>query len=247
MKKKLILGLAAIAAILVTLPMFAAFEAHVINVTAQIENALYVHPQSRTFGTVFPQEYLAQGVFVNFSESFSEDTQTRVGTVEYVIKQKPKPLPAYAASVGVDVARAWCHDNYPVTPYASADPAWTAYLANCYPSLCPYLSKHPEVDENPLLPGNQTNDGPAVLSFHDPFDPSSIATGKINKFGIDVGDVWVIDLAVPCFEGQCAQDWASFVQQHNPAVTDPDAYQLPQDFEHDVFGCDLWFEVTDIY
>src|SRR3972149_2087099 len=128
MKKKLILGLATIATILVTLPMFAAFEAHVINVTAQIENALYVHPQSRRFGTVFPQEYLAQGVFVNFSESFSEDTQTRVGTVKYAIKQKPKPLPAYVAAVGVDVARAWCHDNYPATPYNPTAPAWTAYL-----------------------------------------------------------------------------------------------------------------------
>ena len=240
MKKKLILGLAAIATILVTLPMFAAFEAHVINVTAQIENALYVHPQSREFGTVFPEEYLQQGIFVTFSPSFSESTQTRVGNVKYAIKQKPKPLPVYVAAVGVDVARAWCHDNYPATPYSTTDPLWTTYLGNCYPSLCPYLSKTP--DGFPT-PSNDTG----VPAFHDPFATSSVATGLINKFGADVGDSWIIDLAVPCFKGQCAQDWASFVQQHNPAVTNPDAYMLPPELEHEVFGCDLWVEVTDIY
>ena len=247
MKKKLILGLAAIAAILVTLPMFAAFEAHVINVTAQIENALFVHPEGLEYGTVFPQEHLLTSFFMTFSQSFSATDQRRVGTVEYVIKQKPKPLPAFVVAEGVDVARAWCHDNYPATPYSTADPLWTTYLGNCYPSLCPYLSKHPEVDENPLLPGNQTNDGPAIPAFHNPFDPSSVATGMINKFGIDVGDVWVIDLAVPCFEDQCAQDWASFVHGLNPNAGDAEQYKLPQDLEHGVFGCDLWFEVTDIY
>lgn len=246
LKRKLILGFSSFAAVLVMLPMFAAFEAHVINVTATIENALYVHPQSRNFGTVFPQEYLAQGIFVTFSNSFSESTQTRVGTVEYVIKQKPKPLPSYVAQVGVDVARQWCHDNYPTTPFDPNASAWQGYLSKCYPSLCPYLSKHPEVDENPLVSGNQTNDGPAIPAFHDPFNPTSVAKGKINKFGIDVGDTWLIDLAVPCFKGQCAQDWPSFVHSLNPSA-DPKAYILPNELEHEVFGCDLWFEVTNIY
>lgn len=231
---------------LVVMPMFAAFEAHVINVTATIENALFVHPESREFGTVFPQEYLAQSIFITFSNSFSASTQTRVGTVEYVIKQKPKPRPAYETQVGVDTARAWCHDNYPTTPYSANSSVWQGYLANCYPSLCPYLSKHPEVDENPLLAGNQTNDGPAILAFHDPFNPSSTAVGKINKFGIDTGDNWVIDLAVPCFTGQCAQDWPSFVYGKNPSA-DPDDYTLPPELEHETFGCNLWIEVTDIY
>src|SRR3972149_10696240 len=105
MKKKLILGLAAIATILVTLPMFAAFEAHVINVTAQIENSLFVHPQSRQFGTVFPQEYKEQGIFVTFSESFSAAEQTRVGNIDYQIVQKPKPRPEYESQAGKDAAR----------------------------------------------------------------------------------------------------------------------------------------------
>ena len=238
MKKILAIGGALAVAILVA-PAFMAFEAHVINVTATIENALGVSTNAIDFGTVFPQEHLEQGIFVTFSESFSEEDQTRVGTVEYAIKQKPKPRPAYETQVGVDNARAWCHNNYPAAPYSSSDPSWQTYLQNCYPSLCPYLSK--TADGNPA-PGNDTS----IPAFHDPFATSSVAHGKINKFGTDVGDNWIIDLAVPCFTGQCAQDWPSFVASQNP-LADPNAYMLPPELEHEVFGCNLWFEVTDIY
>src|SRR3989344_4583975 len=227
--KKLLVGLLSLAIVVVAMPLFSAFEAHVINVSATIENALFVHPQSREFGTVFPQEYLEQAVFVTFSESFSATDQRRVGTVEYVIKQKPKPLAAYEAQVGIEAARAWCHDNYPTTPYSSTDTSWQGYLTKCMPSLCPYLSKTP--DGHPS-PSNDTG----VLPFHDPFAASSFATGKINKFGTDVGDNWIIDLAVPCFRGQCAQDWSAFVAGKNPSVTDPSIYELPSELEHEVFG-----------
>ncbi len=237
--KKILVGFVGLLAVLVVTPLFAAFEAHVINVTAQIENALFVHPASRKFGTVFPQEYLEQGIFVTFSESFSEEDQTRVGTVKYKIVQKPKPLESYELAVGVSAARTWCHDNYPTSTFSSTDPSWQGYLTNCYPSLCPYLSKTP--DRNPL-PGNDTG----VPAFHDPFATSSVATGRINKFGTDVGDTWIIDLAVPCFTGQCAQDWPDFVASHNP-LANPSDYTLPPELEHSVFGCNLWFEVTDIF
>src|SRR3989344_8988013 len=223
MIKKITLGLTALGAAIIMAPLFAAFEAHVINVTATIENALFVHPASRQFGTVFPQEYREQGIFVTFSESFSEETQTRVGTVEYKIVQKPKPLVSYETLVGKPAARAWCHDNYPVTPYDPQDVSWQDYLSKCMPSLCPYLSKTP--DGHPA-PGNDVG----VKPFHDPFASSSIATGKINKFGTDVGDTWIIDLAVPCFKGQCAQDWPDFVHSYNPLANAED-YKLPQDWE----------------
>ena len=113
-------------------------------------------------------------------------------------------------------------------------------MTNCYPSLCPYLSKTP--DGNPS-PGNDTG----VPAFHDPFATSSIAKGTINKNGVDVGDSWVIDLAAPCFKGECSQDWASFVLSHNPLVSDPDEYMAPKGMSGQTFGCDLWVEVTKIY
>jgi len=259
--KKLLLLIGAVAIALATVPMFAAFEAHVINVTAEIENALFIHPESRDFGTVFPQEYRELGVFVSFSESFSATDQTRVGTVEYVIKQKPKPRPEpdrplpilkpdynqylpggqfagqlYPHFIDNELQRAeYCHTHQPADPANPDD----LYYINCYPTLCPYLSKTPDGFPQP---SNDTG----VPALHDPTATSSWAFGKINKFGIDVADTWVIDLAVPCFEDQCAQDWDDFVHGINPAA-DPDAFVLPQSLEHEVFGCDLWFEVTDIY
>ena len=245
MKKKLIIGFFAILLALAVAPMFAAFEAHVINVTAQIENALYVHPEDLTFGTVFPQEYFESSFFVTFSASFSAGDQRHASTTEYVIKQKPKPRPEYISQVGLDNARAWCHANSPADENDPNDP----YYGDCFPNLCPYLSKTP--DGQPSTGPNANNDI-GLPAFHNP--DTDFAYGKIVKFdrfgttiGNDPGDFWAVDLPVPCFAGQCAQDWASFVLAHNPSVTNPDDYMAPAGLEHQVFGCDLWVEVTDVY
>jgi len=239
--KKLLLGLAAAGTALAMVPLFAAFEAHVINVTAKIENALFVHPQSIQYGTVFPQEHLLSDYQITFSQSFSEDSQTRVGKVDYAIKQKPKPRASFIQLVGAEAARDWCHLNDPADAGDVNDP----YYVNCYPNLCPYLSKTP--DGIPSTGANANNDV-GVPPFHDP--DVQWATGKIVKIpniGRDSSDNWTIDLAVPCFKGQCAQDWDQFVLGLNPNAGDPAQYQLPQGLEHEVFGCDLWTEVTRIY
>ncbi|MDD5626611.1 MAG: DUF642 domain-containing protein [Patescibacteria group bacterium] len=52
-----------------------AFEAHVVNVTAKIENALDVPITELDFGTVFPEEVLNKTMAVNLSESFMEQAQ----------------------------------------------------------------------------------------------------------------------------------------------------------------------------
>src|SRR3989338_7617597 len=128
--KKILLGLVSVGAVLALVPMFAAFEAHVVNVTATIENALYVHPQSIQYGTVFPQEHLLSDFQITFSNSFSVDSQTRVGKVDYVIKQKPKPRESFLQQVGIEAARDWCHNNAPAN---SADVDYP-YYDNCYPN-----------------------------------------------------------------------------------------------------------------
>lgn len=212
--------------------MFAAFEAHVVNVTAKIENALFVHPEALEYGTVFPQEHLDTSFFITFSSSFSERNQTRVGKVEYVVKQKPQCVDAQGnfPQVGEDA-----QGNF-VCPVGST----------MRPSLCPYLSKHP--DNNPSTGPNANNDV-GVSAFHDPNDPSSYAHGKLVKLpaiGNDPSDTWTIDLAVPCFRGQCAQDWEDFVHSLNPQA-DPAVYMADPANEHQMFGCDLWVEVTKIY
>ena len=234
--KKLILGSVGLLVALAAMPLLAAFEAHVVNVTATVENALYVHPQGLEYGTVFPQEHLDTSFFITFSQSFSASTQTRVGHVDYIIKQKPQCADTQGnlVNVGEDANGNFvCPQGFTMRPL-----------------LCPYLSKHP--DGMPSTGQNANNDV-GVPAFHDPNATSSYALGKLVKFntpgntiGNDPSDTWTIDLAVPCFKGECAQDWPNFVHSHNPAA-DPNAYMANPLDEHKIFGCDLWVEVTNIY
>ena len=94
--KKILASLVLVSVMAVSAAMFAAYEAHVINVTAHIENALNIDPDHIDFGTVFPQEYLEEQIEISLSDSFiaqAEGDNPRVNDVEYIIRQKPKPMP----------------------------------------------------------------------------------------------------------------------------------------------------------
>ena len=220
--KKFLLTLLAGFVFVVSLPLMAAYEAHVINVTAHIENALKVTPDDLVFGTVFPQEYHEKRIWITTSSSFCAIDQRRVLNIDYNIVQKPKCVNSAGEYAPVDYATHECPVGYEEMSL-----------------LCPYLSKTPAyVDSEPYRDYG-------VPAFHDPSDPASIATGTISKAG-DLLDEWIIDLAVPCFDGMCAQDYDEFVHSHNPDV-DPDDYTPLAELESSDFGCDLWIEVTDIY
>ena len=75
MTKKLLLGLAAVAVVVGGVAAMSAFEAHIINVTAKIENALNVPMPEINFGTVFPEEEFEESFTVVLSESFQEQAQ----------------------------------------------------------------------------------------------------------------------------------------------------------------------------
>src|SRR3989344_411878 len=247
MLKKLALGAAGIAMAVATVPMFAAFEAHVINVTARIENALSVSTNALDFGTVFPQEHLDKPLSIELSRSFlAED---RVDDVEYFIRQKPK--------CGITSQNGTVLDHTStVTGHVSLGPV-DEVIIDCgpaprtlvtgetwgvLPSLCEYISK--EDDKTP------DNDG-SLASFHEPFTFANRqlvwndTKGRLAKSENDIVDNWTIDLAVPCFGGYCAQDWANFVHGINPTA-DPSQYTQPIANEHKVFGCDLWIEVSGV-
>ena len=229
-------ALVAVVAVAGGVAAMSAYESHVINVTAHIENALLVMPVTGElkFGTVFPQEYLEKPLWITTSDSFCETDQTRVSAIDYKIVQKPKPIwpiPELcdyfsATETTIEDMRAYCHNS-------------PEDLTCCYPSLCPYLSKT-IIDDDP-----EPFDDQGVLAFHDPEDPTSVAYGTIDKYD-DKADAWLIDLVVPCFEGMCAQDWPAFVAQYNPDA-DPSDYEAKGDPTGTTFGCDLWVEVTDIY
>ena len=257
MKQKIALGLGALATTLAVLPLFAAFEAHVINVTARIENALAVSTNAIDFGTVFPQEHLDKPLRVALSGSFlSED---RVDDVEYFIRQKPKcAVTAQNGTVMLEFPTATGHMTVdesgnlivdcgkdPRSLDENDNPLPAGSTWGVLPNLCPYISKESE----------DQNDGDTP-SFHQPWkvvqnDDGSYSIeyldtlGYLAKSAQDEVDNWLIDLAVPCFGGYCAQDWADFVHGINPDA-DPNDYDQDIDNEHKVFGCDLWVEVAGV-
>jgi len=234
--KKILISLVAVLAVVAGVATMSAFEAHVINVTAKIENALSVDPMEIDFGTVFPQEYLERIFTVRLSDSFQEEG--RVDDVHYVIRQKPKPIWEEPAECGqdfadIDEARAYCHDNYPQVPYDPQNPDWQNYLDCCYLSLCPYLSK---LDGDP-----EDNNDTGVPSYYVPATSTpahcqtpvpEYATGFLSKLAADISDLWTVDLKVPPVAGFVGQDWP---------VDCPTVAENEQEY-----GCDLWIEVTDV-
>ena len=244
MKKKIAIGLASTATVLAILPLFAAFEAHVINVTATIENALNVPLEHIGFGTVFPQERLDKFFDVELSQSFKDED--RVDDVDYIIRQKPK------CGVLNDVSP--FEPKYigftPATENPDGSFSCPGRNTELLPLLCPYLSKH-EITTDGTATGGE-NDSAGISAFHGLPGPWTLATtlatqvtGHLAKSEQDTLDTWNIDLKVPCFENHCAQDWERFVLSFNSS-TNPAHYIQPLANEHKLFGCDLWLEVGGI-
>jgi len=264
MLKKSLLLTFAFAIAIATVPMFAAFEAHVINVTAKIENALSVPLELISFGTVFPQEELEKDLSIALSSSFL--TEERVDDVEYIIRQKPKC--GVTADEGETlVGPTWTghvvvigneSEGYDYTIDCDVDEPENLILGSgessgLLPSLCEYISKHPDQQDNTVTTENPNGNDGSLDSFHEPFtiNQSTGAVewndtlGRLAKSDNDEVDNWTIDLAVPCFGGNCAQDWESFVRGVNPEATAAD-YVQDLDNEHKIFGCNLWVEVTEV-
>ena len=234
MKKRLLLTTATIAAIAIGVVGMSAFEAHIINVTAEIENAMFVPIEDTglDFGTVFPEEVFNREFEISLSDSFLG--QERLDDVEYMLRQKPKcgvPVPdtdpvEYSSFVPVEDGE----EGTFVCPQGSVE----------LPLLCPYLSKHVVRDDCIVsdIPGESTCDG--IDAFHGPLSNWTLANTIDTELNdrLSIADrtttaLWNIDLHTPCFEGQCAQD--------NVIPAD---YVADPANEHQLYGCDLWFEVT---
>ena len=247
MKSKILLGLGALAVTLVVLPMFAAFEAHVINVTAQIENALQVQTEAIDFGTVFPQEQLDRFFEINLSTSFV--AENRVDDVQYIIRQKPKCAVLEGGSIVGETVSGHVNDNGIISCPEVLGPTGQPILYQPLPLLCPYLSKH-EMTQDTNRPSDTDLDG-WLAAFHQIGATSTQGwvwtdvNGYLSKGDEDISDQWKLDLKVPCFEGSCAQDWADYVHGIN-SQADPDDYIQPAENEHDLFGCDIWIEVNGV-
>ena len=232
-RKKILISGLGLAGFAMAVVGMSAFEAHIINVTATIENAVNVDSDAIDFGTVYPQEELDQTFAMELSQSFL--AQDRVDAVSYLIRQKPK---CYSESL----------EQYGLV---SEDENGEFFCADggdfeILPLLCPYLSKH-EITAD----GDTENDSDGINAFHGPLTGwnasdtiESEVAGELNRT-TDPDDRWDIDMKAPCFAGSCAQDWPDFVHASNPAA-DPEAYKLPDYLSGELLGCDLWVEVNYI-
>lgn len=90
LKKKLISLIITVGLILAALPLFAAFEAHIINVQVYVEHALEVSPTSIDLGYLFPNEAIdpISSFTISMSQSFQQSE--RLQDIEYQILQKSK-------------------------------------------------------------------------------------------------------------------------------------------------------------
>ena len=228
--KKGLLIVGAFAIVFATVPMFAAFEAHIINVTAHIENALRVHDEVLPFGTVFPQEYLERSTTIDLSDSFLG--QTRVAYVDYVIKQKPK---CECTPEGVSGDLCELGDHAPVS-YTAPHECPDGFVE--MKDLCKFLSKNdgdPSDQNDSGHPSYYVDVSPPGPSADDYCEaPGADATGRLDQRGDDFSDLWIIDLKVPPVEGYIGQDWPASCSDYVVALDSQD------------YGCDLWIEVTGI-
>lgn len=212
---------------LAVIPLFAAFEAHVVNVTATIENALSVDTTPITFGTMFPEQVANQPLTVALSSSFLGSGNITANEVDYVIKQKPKcGLPEPSTNPVKYSAFEQVTEN---TDGIFSCPD-TGYVV--LPLLCPYLSKTSSNPKDTSIPAYH---GPtSTVAWTDVVSTEFEAIGTLLK-STATSTNWTIDLHAPCFAGQCSQDNVV-----------PVAYQMDPNNNDQLLGCDLWVEVTNV-
>ena len=154
----------------------------------------------------------------------------RAGIINYIIRQKPKCVAADGS-----------HPQVTHNGNEFSCPSGSTMM----PLLCPYLSKHSYENESEE----------SLTAFHGMpgvWTPQTTEQyqieGTLSIPAYDESDTWNIDLKVPCFEGKCAQDWNDFVTNSAAprTVNNSDDYKADPLVDGEVFGCDLWVEVTGI-
>jgi len=91
--KRGLMAMATMVALFSGVGMVSAFEAHAINVTAHVENAVGLDQEVIAFGTVFPEEWRLNKFDVRISESFCAPSQTRHTQIFYEVWVVEKPDP----------------------------------------------------------------------------------------------------------------------------------------------------------
>jgi hypothetical protein len=153
--KKVLLLVSALLIVFSGVAAVSAYEGHLVDVKAHVENALMVEIDELDFGTVFPQQYRQEEFYIGLSQSFRD--QEYYTSVIYKLYWEAKPADHVA--------------NY--TPYVNPN------NPNYYIPIYPYITTKVDGDSTnvtpvvgyPLLMEIVDNAGvPLTLDHTDPCD-----------------------------------------------------------------------------
>lgn len=248
--KKIVLIASALLMVLSGVAAVSAYEAHTINVTAHVENAMTVNTAAIEFGTRFPEEWATEHRTVRLSDS----AQAAIGVPT---EDPPAPAPAGSLqSVDVTVYAEWKLIPAGTTPYpvpvvqdtSGATPVdYYAWLGECL-----YVAFGPQnIDVPGFLAAGGAVVGPAPVGG----PPGAKATGLSQNFdGVTIVELYV-GLDTPVFHDavnpitDMLQPDGTYILK--PSGLDHPTWEIPHDDIRDLLGgvdmgVDLKIQVTAI-
>ena len=168
--KKVMLVAFALILVVAGLVSAAAFEGHVVDVRAHVENALWVDPIEINYGNfTFPQESIDRYICIGLTESFVNVNQTRVCDVKYALIWETKPIEG--------------HDPVP-GQLEICDPTGSGNFTDIYPYI--------------LLTTGDGSDNQTPFPMWVP--ANAVAWGTLDKCLPDNCDTWGLKFDVPVFD-----------------------------------------------
>jgi hypothetical protein len=228
--KKVILILTAIVLVASGVAAVSAYEAHVINVKAHVENALSVNTSDVNFGTVFPQEWIVNHREVKLSESACDELEDDLIAVNFTFLAEWKDC---------DDAMGYFYDGQ----------AWDAGTANYCQWMGEFLYVGWDVDDTAA---QMTLVGPAAAP--PPSAQQILTSGRLTD--CDAHQLYIA-IDVPVFEGfynpltdpepkpSGEDDPTYIIPDGSLMYTDMPAHPA-YDAEGMDFGIDLKIQVTGI-
>ena len=89
--KKAVLIVSALLLVVSGVAAVSAYEGHLVDIKAHVENAIGVDTYELDYGIVFPQDEVEMDLMYGLSNSFMDANQTRISSVRYELYWELKP------------------------------------------------------------------------------------------------------------------------------------------------------------
>ncbi len=213
MKKRLVLAIGGLVAILMGVAMFAAFESHQINIEAHVEKATFLNTTQIDLGTVFPQENLIVGCFATGPEGgpatgLQEDIITPVGPDDCPVIRLSHSFKAQSRVLDVHYDVYWV-DKPCIPSDGDGDPTTTGDTKKCEDTPLPDgtfvehdICRYMQIFDSDPADGNDVILVPSPFNCQPeptPGNPSLVATGTLIT-NLDEYDIWDLVFWVPVCE-----------------------------------------------